>query len=70
MIRRDSDSRHRGSVVAGTHEHGWYVESRHATSTGYVLYVRCGDCGTRRVDVQERFEAPPGALSVELRSLG
>lgn len=47
------------------HEHGWEVESRHATSAGTLLYVRCGACGTRRVDLQERGDLPPVPLSVE-----
>jgi hypothetical protein len=49
------------------HEHGWVVESSHATSLGRLLYVRCDDCGTRRVDVQERGELPPSAVSAEIR---
>jgi hypothetical protein len=48
------------------HEHAWIVESGHATSLGRVLYVRCGECGTRRVDVQEHGERPPIALSSEI----
>lgn len=68
MIRREREFRQTTHTVPATHEHGWYVESRHATSTGHVLYVRCGECGTRRVDVQERVDTPPEALSVELRS--
>lgn len=51
-----------------THEHAWRVESRHATSAGVVLYVRCGDCGTRRVDLQSHPHTPPVALSTELRA--
>ncbi|WP_448720884.1 hypothetical protein [Microbacterium natoriense] len=46
-----------------THEHAWLVESRHPTSEGIVLYVRCGDCGVRRVDVQQHPSTPPTALS-------
>jgi hypothetical protein len=49
------------------HEHGWVVESSHATSLGRVIYVRCNDCGTRRVDVQEHGELPPIAASAEIR---
>lgn len=45
------------------HEHAWLVESRHPTSGGTVLYVRCGDCGIRRVDVQQHPHVPPAALS-------
>lgn len=47
----------------GTHEHGWNIESRHLTSVGYILYVRCNACGTRRVDLQEDVGLPPSPLS-------
>lgn len=50
---------------AETHDHAWLVESRHPTSEGVVLYVRCGDCGTRRVDLQSHPHTPPAALSRE-----
>lgn len=69
MISGRGDSRPCTGTLPEAHEHGWYVESRHAVSTGHVLYVRCGECGTRRVDVQERADAPPAALSVELGPL-
>ena len=46
------------------HEHGWDVESRHATSVGTVLYVICTDCGARRVDLRPSSQMPPIALSV------
>ncbi|MFD2795838.1 hypothetical protein ACFS27_19915 [Promicromonospora vindobonensis] len=45
------------------HEHAWTTESRHPTSAGYVLYVRCTACGTRRVDLQGSRTMPPAALS-------
>jgi hypothetical protein len=45
------------------HEHGWTVESRHATLDGLVLYVRCAACGTRRVDVSPAPWVPATALS-------
>jgi hypothetical protein len=45
------------------HEHSWATDSRHRTSTGYVLYVRCTACGTHRVDVQAHRETPPAPLS-------
>ncbi|MGW8484610.1 hypothetical protein ACWGJP_15885 [Microbacterium sp. NPDC055903] len=45
------------------HEHGWIVESRHATSEGRILYVRCADCGARRIDLEAHPAAPPLALS-------
>jgi len=44
-------------------EHGWQVESTHSTSSGLVVYVRCGECGTRRLDLQEHPLAVPRALS-------
>lgn len=47
------------------HEHAWRVDSRHPTSEGIVLYVRCGACGTRRVDLQSHPQVPPTALSRE-----
>ncbi|MDQ0649186.1 hypothetical protein QFZ53_003382 [Microbacterium natoriense] len=49
--------------ATAAHEHAWLVESRHPTSEGTVLYVRCGGCGIRRVDVQQHPMAPPTALS-------
>lgn len=52
--------------TARPHEHAWHVDSRHATSEGVVVYVRCEECGTRRVDLQTRSTMPPTALSVEL----
>ncbi|MBS0024385.1 hypothetical protein [Microbacterium paraoxydans] len=45
------------------HEHAWLAESRHTTSEGVVLYVRCIGCGTRRVDVAPHPHLPPRALS-------
>ncbi|GAB2475382.1 hypothetical protein GCM10027063_15260 [Promicromonospora xylanilytica] len=45
------------------HEHAWTTESRHATSAGCVLYVRCATCGTRRVDLQGGLDTPPTPLS-------
>lgn len=52
--------------LSATHEHAWLIESRHPTSEGVVLYVRCGDCGTRRVDLQTSSAMPPAPVSVEL----
>ena len=49
--------------VRRVHEHGWIVESCHATSDGFVVYVRCGDCGARRVDLQRDSTSPPSAMS-------
>ncbi|WP_312168730.1 hypothetical protein [Microbacterium sp.] len=48
------------------HEHAWLVESRHRTSDGTVLYVRCADCAMRRVDLQPHTQMPPTALSRHL----
>ena len=45
------------------HEHAWATESRHATSAGYVLYVRCAACGIHRVDLQAHREVPAAPLS-------
>ncbi len=45
------------------HEHAWTVESRHRTSDGLVVYVRCAGCTARRVDVQLSPAMPPQALS-------
>ena len=45
------------------HEHSWTTESRHATSAGYVLYVRCAGCGSHRVDLQGHWEMPPAPLT-------
>ena len=51
--------------AAHEHEHGWIVESRHPTSDGMVLYVRCGVCGVRRLDAQQMPHLPPEAISRE-----
>ncbi|MFC8801149.1 hypothetical protein ACFT2C_25745 [Promicromonospora sp. NPDC057138] len=45
------------------HEHSWATESRHPTSAGHVLYVRCTACGIRRVDLQAHGDTPPAPLS-------
>lgn len=50
------------------HRHDWTVESRHSTSDGVCIYVRCDDCGTRRVELQEHPDSPPLACSVEIGS--
>jgi hypothetical protein len=47
----------------GSHEHAWLVESRHSTSDGILLYVRCAECGIRRMDLQPHSPLPPVALS-------
>ncbi|MBO0979951.1 hypothetical protein [Microbacterium sp. SD291] len=51
--------------TASAHEHAWLVESRHPSSDGIVLYVRCDECDARRVDVQTHPHVPPAALSRE-----
>ncbi|MGF6821863.1 hypothetical protein M2317_000749 [Microbacterium sp. ZKA21] len=45
------------------HEHGWITESRHATSEGWIVYVRCVDCGARRVDSQSQSSHPLEAMT-------
>ena len=47
------------------HEHGWLTESSHQTSEGRVIYVRCAQCGVRRVDLQPHPALPPWSLSRE-----
>ncbi|MER7555628.1 hypothetical protein ABTZ46_01725 [Nocardioides sp. NPDC126508] len=47
------------------HEHGWLTESSHQTSEGRVVYVRCAECGVRRVDLQPHPLLPPWSLSRE-----
>ncbi|KIP92194.1 hypothetical protein RU09_08915 [Microbacterium sp. MEJ108Y] len=47
------------------HEHAWVADSRHPTSEGVVVYVRCADCGTHRVDLQAHPLMPPSAISRE-----
>jgi len=49
-------------VSAGC-EHGWLTESRHATSEGVVLYVRCSSCGARRIDLLPAAVVIPVPLS-------
>ncbi|MFJ4254910.1 hypothetical protein [Microbacterium sp. NPDC090003] len=44
------------------HEHSWLTESRHATSEGIVVYVRCGTCAARRVDLRPSSATPSTAL--------
>ncbi|MCK2037591.1 hypothetical protein KZC51_15780 [Microbacterium sp. SSW1-49] len=56
----------RASSPTTPHEHAWIVESRHRTSEGTLLYVRCADCGSRRLDVQAHPQQPPAALSREI----
>ncbi|WP_277212231.1 hypothetical protein [Isoptericola croceus] len=65
MTTLGTDDHHRLATPA-THEHGWLVESSHAVSTGRILYVRCAECGVRRVDHQDHRRRPPEPLSREL----
>lgn len=58
----------RNTTTIRERKHDWSVESRHITSTGHVLYMRCGTCGARRVNFQERMDLPPIALSSDLHS--
>ncbi|WP_275001502.1 hypothetical protein [Promicromonospora iranensis] len=51
------------SSQEAAHEHAWATTSRHATSVGFVLYVRCTTCGDHRVDLQGHRETPPAPLS-------
>ncbi|KQZ22643.1 hypothetical protein [Microbacterium sp. Root553] len=51
--------------TAPPHEHAWTVDSRHTTSEGTVVYVRCVGCGVHRVDLQTDPHRPPLALSRE-----
>ncbi|MFT4259167.1 hypothetical protein [Microbacterium sp.] len=53
----------RPTAVPQAHEHAWLAESRHPTSEGVVVYVRCASCAARRVDVQQHPLLPPAAAS-------
>ncbi|OUZ12671.1 hypothetical protein BHE97_00130 [Aeromicrobium sp. PE09-221] len=66
MTAAAHSSRGGNATPTEAHEHGWIEDSRHPTSAGFVLYVRCIGCGTRRVDLQERDTLPPRALSTEV----
>ncbi|WP_402463867.1 hypothetical protein [Isoptericola aurantiacus] len=59
---------HPSTTPRTLHEHGWAVESSHATSDGHVLYVRCSVCGARRVDLRPLERLVPTALSREVVS--
>ncbi|WP_068155013.1 hypothetical protein [Rhodococcus phenolicus] len=67
MTTREVRNEHERTPAAASHEHSWEVESRHRTSIGEVLYVRCAGCGTRRVDLHARVHTPAVALSRPLR---
>ncbi|WP_456284567.1 hypothetical protein [Microbacterium sp. JZ101] len=55
-------------AAARTCEHGWRTESRHPTSEGVVLYVRCTRCGARRVDLLAPGAVMPTAQTSSSRS--
>lgn len=63
MTTIETRSLPRTSAPGAGHEHAWATESRHPTSAGLVLYVRCAACGTRRVDLQGHRDLPPAPLS-------
>jgi hypothetical protein len=48
------------------HEHAWITESAHRTSEGTIVYVRCADCGARRVDLHAIDGMPPTQQSQEI----
>lgn len=50
-------------LTVSRHEHGWLTESVHRTSEGVIRYVRCTDCGARRVDLQMSTSTLPRALT-------
>lgn len=47
-----AESRKPQKASPTTHAHAWRHRSRHLTSTGWVLYVRCADCGANAVSLQ------------------
>ena len=63
MTTTDTRPAPHSSAQETRHEHSWTTESRHATSAGYVLYVRCTGCGRHRVDLQGHRELPPAPLT-------
>jgi hypothetical protein len=58
------------AAVTREHEHAWTTESRHRTSEGELLYVRCTGCGARRIDLQSQPEHPPTALTRPIHAVG
>ena len=48
------------------HEHGWILQSRHATAEGMIRYVRCTLCSARRIDLEETPPRPPAPISAVL----
>lgn len=63
MRNATNESPHRTAKPTDAHEHGWNTESRHLTSAGYIIYVRCGACGARRVDFEGDACLLPSPLS-------
>ncbi|MGI5186956.1 hypothetical protein ACQEVI_02290 [Promicromonospora sp. CA-289599] len=63
MTTIDTRPAPRTSSQGSRHEHSWATESRHATSAGHVVYVRCTACGSHRVDLQGHREMPPAPLT-------
>lgn len=53
-----------------SHEHAWVTRSRHPTSDGDVLYVRCIRCGTQRIDLQSRPHLPATAATELIAAVG
>lgn len=57
--------------LEAAHEHAWITESRHRTSEGTVLYVRCTDCPARRVDLKRTDTASASGVPAPLsRTVG
>lgn len=52
----------RPTTAPMAHEHFWLTESRHSTSEGIVVYVRCGACTARRIDLRPSSAAPSTSL--------
>ncbi|WP_194421779.1 hypothetical protein [Microbacterium abyssi] len=50
-------------TAALAHEHAWVSESRHRTTDGTVVYVRCTGCAARRVDLQQDSQLPSIGIS-------
>lgn len=50
-------------TATAPHEHAWILESRHATSEGWIAYVRCASCPARRVDAERPAPLPPVPLT-------
>lgn len=52
----------RPTAAPAAHEHSWLTESRHSTSEGTIVYVRCGACAARRVDLRPSSTTPSTSL--------